>query len=338
MKLTEREPDFENIKALLSHKKPARPTLFEFYMNSNVYQAAAGPAPTSNDPVEQLAYVVRAYAACGYDYANTLGCDLHFLPDERHGKATLSLNEHSYIKTWDDFYNYPWPDTEHADYSRLSKIREYLPPKMKLMISGPDGLLENVISIVGYDNLCLMLYDEPELVEAIFNKVGEILLTYYKKCMAYDTVGMLMGNDDWGFNTQTMISPNDLRKYVFPWHKKFVEAAHDAGKFAVLHSCGYMMDIMDDIIYDMKYDGRHSYEDKIVPVEKAYELWGDKIAILGGIDVDFLVRSSEEDIRKRAENLLEMSKDKGGYALGSGNSIPEYISNEHYFAMIQCAL
>lgn len=338
MKIINREPDFENIRKVLSHEIPDRPTLFEFYMNPNVYKAVAGPMPQTNDPVKELEYMINAYAACGYDYANVYGCDISFLPGDTHSKETISLNEHSFIQSWNDFYEFPWPDSEKGDYSKLYKIQSYLPNKMKLMAAGPGGLLENAISIVGYDNLCLMLYDGPELVQAIFDKIGQILLTYYKKCISFDSVGMIMVNDDWGFNTQTMLSPGDLRKYVFPWHKKMVAAAHKNGKPAVLHSCGYMVDIMDDIIYDLKYDGRHSYEDNIVPVEEAYLRWGDKIAILGGIDVNFLVQANTDAIRERAENLLKMSKEKGGYALGSGNSIPEYISNEKYFAMIETAL
>ena len=155
-----------------------------------------------------------------------------------------------------------------------------------------------------------------------------------RECRDLDaTVGILMINEDWGFNTQTMLSVEDMRKYVFPWHKKMVEAAHKRGEFAVLHSCGYMGDIMEDVIEDMKFDGRHSYEDKIIPVEEAYRRWGGRIAILGGLDVDFLIRSDEETIKKRAKDMLALGREKGGYALGSGNSIPAYIPKEHYFAM-----
>ena len=119
-----------------------------------------------------------------------------------------------------------------------------------------------------------------------------------RECRDLDAaVGILMINEDWGFNTQTMLSVEDMRKYVFPWHKKMVETAHKRGKFAVLHSCGYMGDIMEDVIEDMKFDGRHSYEDKIIPVEEAYRRWGGRIAILGGLDVDFLIRSDEETIK-----------------------------------------
>lgn len=333
MNLVHREPDFENIRKVLQCQKPNRPTLFEFFMNENLYTEVAGPAPETNDPVVQLAYMIRVFAACGYDYANCYGSDLCFPTGETERKNTISLNAHALIKSWEDFENYPWPDARNADYSRLEKIKPYLPEKMKLMTAGPCGLLENVISIVGYENLCFMLYDDPALVKAIFDRIGGILLDYYEHCAQYDSVGILMINDDWGFNTQTMLSVSDMRRYVFPWHKKMVEAAHKAGKFAVLHSCGYMVDIMEDVIEEMKFDGRHSYEDNIVPVEEAYRRWGGRIAILGGMDVDFLVRSRESEITARATAMLALAEEKGGYALGSGNSIPYYVPNEKYFAM-----
>lgn len=335
---TNREPDFGNLLKVLSHQKPDRPTLFEFFMNPNVYEAVAGPAPETDDPLEKLAYMAKVFAACGYDHVDFPACNLSFSVGETTRKDTISLNEHACIQSQEDFDAFPWPNLDDYDFTWLDKAGSVLPGKMKIMVPGPNGLLENVISMVGYENLCLMLYDDPELVGKIFDRVGGILLDYYDRAAAYDAVGMLMINDDWSFNAQTMLSPKDMRRYVFPWHKKMVECAHRRGKPAVLHSCGYMVDIIDDIIYDMKFDGRHSYEDNIVPVEEAYRLWGDKIAILGGIDVDFLIRSDVKEIQERARHMLELSKEKGGYALGSGNSIPEYIPNEKFFAMIDTAL
>jgi uroporphyrinogen decarboxylase len=35
--------------------------------------------------------------------------------------------------------------------------------------------------------------------------------------------------------------------------------------------------------------------------------------------------------------MLERSASRGGYALGTGNSVPKYIPDEHYFAMISAA-
>jgi uroporphyrinogen decarboxylase len=90
---------------------------------------------------------------------------------------------------------------------------------------------------------------------------------------------------------------------------------------------------MDFLIDELGYDAKHSWEDAICPVETAWQRWGDRIAILGGIDMDFLVRSTPEAIHQRAVNLLNMTDSKS-YALGSGNSIPAFVPIENYMAMI----
>ena len=92
--------------------------------------------------------------------------------------------------------------------------------------------------------------------------------------------------------------------------------------------------IFEDLLA-LQYDARHSYEDKIVPVEQAYEQFVGKMAVLGGIDMNFLVCASEEEITARCRRMLEQTKSRGGYALGSGNSIPDYVPDEHYFAMLR---
>lgn len=146
-----------------------------------------------------------------------------------------------------------------------------------------------------------------------------------------------MANDDWRFSKQTMLAPDAMRKYVFPWHKKIVEAAHKTGRYALLHSCGNYRSIIEDLILDIKYDARHSYEDNTIPVEEAYEELKGRIGVLGGIDVNFMVNASEQEIFNRARALLERSYEAGGYALGTGNSVPEYIPDSHYYAMISAA-
>ncbi|HOF27635.1 MAG TPA: hypothetical protein PLZ04_09370, partial [Clostridia bacterium] len=61
----------------------------------------------------------------------------------------------------------------------------------------------------------------------------------------------------------------------------------------------------------------------------------DKIAILGGIDLDFIARESAENIRARCAALIQLTGYKG-YALGTGNSIPDYIPFKNFAAMIGC--
>jgi uroporphyrinogen decarboxylase len=88
----------------------------------------------------------------------------------------------------------------------------------------------------------------------------------------------------------------------------------------------------------MKFDGRHSYEDNIMPVEVAYENDHGRIGIMGGIDLDFICRSKPEEVYQRSKSMLERVAGRGGYALGTGNSVPDYVPDRNYFALIRAAL
>ena len=348
VKLHNRKPNIENLYKVLNRKEPDRPTLFELFMNLPLYERLAGRKlvmqkdsegdQSEEAALENLKLVVDAYAAAGYDYATTNGSSFKFEVKQQEKKSTLSLNEGFVITDEKSFENYRWPNPSDFDFSRLEKIRPYLPDGMKLMVMGPCGVLENVIALTGYNNLCFLLFDNPDLVEAIFNRAGEALYKYYEIALSFETVGLLMSNDDWGFNHQTFLSPPDMHKYVFPWHKRIVELAHSKKIPAVLHSCGYAKDIMDDVIDYMKFDGKHSFEDNIVPVENEYESWHNRIAILGGMDVNFMIQHSQEDIISRCRSMLKRSEGRGAYALGTGNSVPEFIPQDNFIALLKAAL
>lgn len=332
------KPDFNNLARVLEHKKPDKPTLFEFFMNQPLMDKLADPRAVKDSPNPKWNDVapiyISGFANAGYDYCTVAGSDFTFPHEAAESKQTLSLNAGHEISDRDSFNRYPWPDADSFDYSRLDRSH-LLPDGMKLIVAGPGGLLENVITLVGYETLCMILADDRRLAADLFDAIGSRLYRYYEICAAYDTVGACIVNDDWGFKTQTMLSPADMCEFVFPWHKKTVEIIHQADKYAILHSCGRADDIMEDIIDDMKYDGKHSYEDVIEPVEQAYDKYHKRIAILGGIDLDFVCRQSPDAVRKRSEEMIRRSEKAGGsYALGTGNSVPEYVPEENYFAMI----
>jgi len=332
------EPDFNELLRVLRRERPTRPVLFELFMCQPVYEYLAGYKLAGDTPDDHQQLMIDAFLAGGYDYVTTYGSDYCFKTREKQIKKTISLNEGYVITDRKSYEAYQWMDPDECDYSRLDDMGKRLPDGMKLMAMGPGGVLENVIALVGYDNLCIMLYEDPELMELIFEEVGKGLVRYYEIVAGFDSVGLLMDNDDWGFKTQTFLSPDDMRRFVFPWHKKIAEASHRHNKPVALHSCGYMTDIFDDIIDDIKIDGKHSYEDTILSVEDSYQRWSDRISILGGIDLNFIISSSVEDIQKRCKAMLELTDEQGSYALGSGNSIPEYVPYEKYRAMIDVAL
>lgn len=336
----ERDCDFNNFLKVLNCEKPDRPTLFEFYIDDVICsQIADQKIEADMDFIEQEKIRLQAFERLGYDYITMHGCDLSFETqrEEQGEYKSISLNSGAVISDEESFEAYQWPDPDACDYSRLVELEKELPNGMKIIVFGPGGILENVITLVGYENLCYLLVDEPELVEKIFERVGSIFVRYYEICSQYDSVGALMLNDDWGFNTQTMLSHEDMRKYVLPWHKKAVEVIKKNKKPVILHSCGKLKPLMEDIIYELGFNAKHSNEDNIYPIEEFYEDYKGKIGILGGIDLHFLCTKTPEEVYNRAAAMLERAEETGGYALGSGNSIADYVPLENYLAMIAAA-
>jgi uroporphyrinogen decarboxylase len=331
-------PDFENLLSVLRREVPRRPTLFEFYFNERIYsKVVSGPAPT--EPEEWRRRFIKTFHRLGYDFATVLLPGFQFTdPDLRETKQTFSMNDGAVIRNRNEFDAFEWPNPDGADYDLLNRLSEDLPQGMKLIPYSPDGVLENVIRLMGFDTLCFNLHDNPQLVEDVFEQVGSRLVLYYKRAVQYVGVGACLANDDWGFITNTLISTEDLRRLVFPWYRKIVEISHAAGTPVILHSCGYFENIIEDIVEDMHFDGRHSYEDNIMPVEEAYEKYHDRISIIGGIDVNFICESTPDEIYARSKAMLDRSADRGGFALGTGNSVPEYIPDENFFALIRAAL
>ena len=330
-----RKPDYTQLLKVLNKQVPDRPTLFEFFLNGTLHNILDnGEAPVKGDGYDDFRKNIYAYKNAGYDYVTTHASDFGFPSVEQDRKSTISLNEGVVIHDWASFENFKWPSPAMASSKKMETCAADLPEGMKYVVFGPGGVLENAIGLTGYDNLCAIIYDEPDLAKQIFDDVGSRLVEYYNLYVEMDSVCALISNDDWGFKTQTMLSPQHMRQYVFPWHKKIVEIGHRHKKPVFLHSCGMLEEVMEDIIEDMGFDGKHSFEDVIMPIEDAYEKYKGRIALLGGLDVDFVCTASPEEIAARGRAMLERASETGGYALGTGNSVPYYVPVEKYLAMV----
>ena len=335
------EPDFGRLEAVFERRIPDRVPFIELFLDEEI-MVAIREAPFSDDPAARWREMGELYFRLGYDYMPA-GPDFSFphrgiaAPDT----AALSRGQRYWVEeargtigTWEDFARYEWPRPKDETYAPIEQAARALPGGMKLISEGPGGVLENVMWIMGYQSMGYAMADEPDLVQAMFDRVGETLVEVYSAISSHESVGAVFLGDDMGFKTQTMVSPEALRKYVFPWQRRIGEAVHARGRPFLLHACGNLESVMDDLIDTVGIDGRHSFEDVIMPVAEAKRRWGDRIALLGGIDVDFLTRADPAAVQARTREVLEACMPGGGYALGTGNSVANYIPVENYLAML----
>jgi uroporphyrinogen decarboxylase len=240
------------------------------------------------------------------------------------------------IKSWEDFEKFPWKKVEELveRYGyHLEFLSKNLPDGMKLAVVG--SVLEQVMEwLLGYEGVLYNIYDNPDFVESIFNKVGQIVYELYTVAAPMEGVGVIWHGDDLGYKSGTILSPDHLRKLVFPWFKKYAALAHRYNKPIWFHACGNKKEVMEDFIKDIKFDALHSFEDSNCSVIDYKEKYGDRIALMGGVDIDKLTRLDEEDLRKYIRNILDKCMPGGKYVLGSGNSICNFTPVGNYLIML----
>jgi uroporphyrinogen decarboxylase len=237
------------------------------------------------------------------------------------------------IQSWEDFEKYPWPEVSSIDMRPLEWLDKNLPENMGCY-DLTAHILEMITFLFGYETLCYKIFDDPDLVDAVAQKVGEFYVDYTSMLCDFECIPLVWGSDDMGFRTGTLVSPSFLKEKVLPWHRRCAEVAHGKGRPYLLHICGNIEAIMDDLIDYVGIDAKHSFEDAIMPVTEAYKRYGKSIAILGGIDVDFLCRADEESIRKRVRDTLDICMKGSGYCLGTGNTVANYIPLDNYLTML----
>jgi len=203
---------------------------------------------------------------------------------------------------------------------------------MKLVVG--TTVFEMILErFLGYEDLFLLSVDNPPLVEAVFERWGQKVYDFYKEAVQYPEVGAIFHADDLGFKTATLMSPDFLRKNVFPWLKKYAALAHEQGKTFWYHCCGNVLGVMDDLIQDVGIDAFHSFQDVIIPISDFLSRYGSEIAALGGVDMDNLGRMEEDKLRRYVRRILDDCM-PGRFALGSGNTVANYIPVRNYLAML----
>jgi len=340
------------VRTILGQEHPARPPLFEYIADSEhivrpVVTALLGRRWVASETgrAAQAAYLdnfIAFWYHLGYDVIKfERGYPWHLpsiiAPDTATNGATERgwADEHGgAIRSWEDFERYPWPTVADLDFFPFEYISQHLPEGMGLFLSHSGGPYEVLSRLFSYEGLALALHDDPALVKAVAERVGKLMEQMYEHLLQLPNVLGLFPGDDMGFRTATLVAPKSLRAYTLPWHKRFAQMAHERGLVYCLHSCGNLATIMEDLIEDVKIDAKHSYEDVIIPVEDFQARYGQRIGVIGGLDVDRLAAGAPAQVRARTRQLIEICGGRGRYVLGSGNSIPNYIPVENYLAMV----
>lgn len=328
-------PDFGRfLKAVCRQGEPDRVPFVELGVDAEVMAAVL------EEPAASAEVQVRFWHALGYDYAS-VKANIPWVRRRDRTADTAALphaerdwvNAHSaVIASRADFERFRWPKPRDVDYRDIETTIRVAPEGLGV-VGRVSGVLENAMFTLGFEGMSYLLADDPTVVRDTVDAVGGLILNIVETLAGMDGVGAIFFGEDMGFKTATMLSPAAMRALIFPWHRRIVAAAHAKGKPILLHSCGNLASIMEDVLAT-GWDAKHSYEDVVLPITEMKALYGGRIAVLGGIDMDRLGRGSEAMVRARVREVIRACAPGGGFALGSGNTVANYVPLANYLAML----
>lgn len=338
-------PDYENLVKACRNEWVDRVPLYDHLVDISKIEemtgAPVGALINSADPADQREGFRRYWAffrKMGYDAAPFECCITAALIDG----GALGAHKEGCIKTRADFERYPWDEIETRFFAAFDALfcalGDTCPPGMKAVGGVGNGLFEIVQDLVGYINLCFLRADDADLYADLFKRASALMYRIWSRFLAAygDTFCVMRFGDDLGFRSSTLLSKDDLRAHVFPCYRQITDLVHANGKPFLLHSCGNLLDVFDELIDLTGIDAKHSNEDAIAEFPVWVARFGRRIGNFGGLDVNDLCLKGEDEIEARVFDCLDRIRarpEHGGIAFGSGNSIPQYVPVAGYRAM-----
>lgn len=216
------------------------------------------------------------------------------------------------LKDWSNFDKLRIPDiNDPKRWETLKGTREKAGDKF--LLGWGISIYERVHFIRGFENTWADIYEEPEnlcrLLDILTDMSIEIVNRYGKE--GFD--GYIFC-DDWGLQNQLMISPAKWRELWKPRYARIFDACHKNGILTFLHSCGYIVEILDDLI-EIGLDVIHMDQQENMGLELLGERFGGRITFYAPVDIQkTMVYGTLDDIRAYCRKMTRLlGRPEGGF-------------------------
>jgi hypothetical protein len=214
------------------------------------------------------------------------------------------------LKEWRDFDRLSIPDiNDPARWTQLPDARERAGDRFLLAYG--ISIYERVHFIRGLENTWVDIYEEPERLGALLDILTEMNLAAIPRFAAAGADGFIFC-DDWGLQNRLMIAPESWRTLWKPRYARIFAAAHAAGMFTFLHSCGYIVEILDDLI-EAGLDVIHMDQQENMGLELLGRRFGGRLTFYSPVDIQKAMQRSPAEIRAYCRQMVALlGRQNGG--------------------------
>jgi uroporphyrinogen decarboxylase len=245
------------------------------------------------------------------------------------------------LKSREDLRHYTPPDPMAE--GRLDEVKAALAinkglgDKAVAVLGGVSGPLTTTWCLIGYEAICLSLYDDPGfLVE-----LAEISVDFAVKAagrMAAAGVDAMILSDDYGASAQGLLRPEHFKAIYKPALKRIVDCIKSYNLPVFFHCCGRIVDYLDDLV-EIGIDALHPLQRTagmdLAAVKRKY---GDRICIVGNIDSSrTLPFGTLEEVEAETLEALRIAAPGYGYILASDHSLHDGIPVKNILRMFEVA-
>lgn len=179
---------------------------------------------------------------------------------------------------------------------------------------------ERLWSIRGMENALTDFYLYPEEIHRLFQKLTDFYCRMMERVCEKLPVDGFFVSDDIGTQQSTFFSLDIFREFFKPYYKQLFDKAHQLGCHFWLHTCGNIKSFLPEFI-EIGLDVIHPIQKYTMDEREIAELYGDKICIWAGFDVQQTIPyGTEDDVRKEVRHMIDAYwRPEGRFMLTMGN-------------------
>ena len=190
---------------------------------------------------------------------------------------------------------------------------------------------ESIHPVCGHENLLIGMLLDPDWIADMAQTYAEMHIKLYD--MLFVREGLPDGlfiYEDMGFKNKPFMSPMKYKELIFPSHKAIIDYAHAKGLPVIMHSCGFVEPLLPYMV-EAGIDCLQVIEVKAgMDLLRIYKQFGEKIALMGGIDVRTLYSNDRNIINAELEAKIPIVKQGHGYVAHSDHSIPKTVEYDTF--------
>jgi hypothetical protein len=229
-------------------------------------------------------------------YTDYWGCHWEAAEDGVKGEVKRPM-----LEDWPDLekLKIPWDVLEQADLSTVKEQGETT-GRFVMKMFGIEPF-QRMQYLRGTEQLFMDIAMEDEHIL----KLRDMVHDFYKAevtLWAESAADGIHLEDDWGSQNRMLINPKTWRELFKPLYRDYCEIARTHGKQVVMHSDGYILDIIPDLI-EIGVNAINPQID-VMPFDTLSETMKGKIALWGGIDRQRLLPfGTEDEVRASVKSI-----------------------------------